>query len=195
MRGNDQCGHSTPSLSLQSIYHHRVEQNLLHIPSNQKSLPTIADAQMHLDKLLRDTGHSAPVSQSKPMSCCITQNVKLEFFVANFLFLSQNNTHWPQSPGEITNPLSWQAYSIHPKTAGELTDAEVCPLMLQLEQHLQQPKVIALAEVGLDFNELHLANQQHQKIISQQKKVLKSQFEIAKRLKLPITIHVHNKVL
>ena len=109
------------------------------------------------------------------MSCCITLNVKLEFLVANFSFLSQNNTHWPQSPEEITNPLSWLAYSIHPKTAGELTDAKVCPLMLQLEQHLQHPKMVALAEAGLDFSKLHLANQQHQKIVSQQKKVLKSQ--------------------
>ena len=93
------------------------------------------------------------------------------------------------------DPLSQLAYSIHPKTAGELTDAEVHPLMLQLEQHLQHPKVIALAEVGLDFSKLHLANQQHQKIVSQQKEVLKSQLGIAKRLKLLITIHVHDKVL
>ena len=48
--------------------------------------------------------------------------------------------------------------------------------------------------MGLDFSKLHLANQQHQKIVSQQKKVLKSQLEIAKRLKLPITIHVHDKI-
>ena len=129
------------------------------------------------------------------MSCCITPNVKLEFFVVNFSFLSQNNMHWPQSPEEIIDPLSQLAYSIHPKTVGELTDAEVCPLMLQLEQHLQHPKVIALAEVGLDFSKLCLGNQQHQKIVSQQKKVLKSQLEIAKRLKLPITIHVRDEVL
>ena len=129
------------------------------------------------------------------MSCCIMPNVKLESFVANFSFLSQNNTHWPQSPEEITDPLSQLAYSIHPKTAGELTDTKVHPLMWQLEQHLQHSKVIALAEVGLDFSKLYLANQQHQKIVCQQKKVLKSQLEIAKRLKLPITIHVHDKIL
>ena len=158
-------------------------------------MPAVADAHMHLDKLLKDTGHPAPVARLKAMSCCITPNVKLEFFVVNFSFLSQNNMHWPQSPEEIMDPLSRLAYSIHPKTAGELTDTEVCPLMLQLEQHLQHPKVIALAEVGLDFSKLHLENQQHQKIVSQQKKVLKSQLEIAKRLKLPITIHVHDKVL
>ena len=103
--------------------------------------------------------------------------------------------HWPQSPEEIRDPLPWLAYSIHSKTAGELTGAEVHPLLLQLEQHLQHPKVVALAEVGLDLSKLHLANQQHQKIVSQQKKVLKSQLEIAKRLKLPINIHVHDKVL
>ena len=77
---------------------------------------------------------------------------KTRIFVANFSFLSQNSTHWPQSPEEIMDPLSQLAYSIHPKTAGELTDAEIHPLMLQLEQRLQHPKVIALAEVGLDFS-------------------------------------------
>ena len=133
-------------------------------------MPAVADAHMHLDKLLKDTRHPAPIARLKAMSCCITPNVKLEFFVVDFSFLSQNNTHWPQSPEEIMDPLSQLAYSIHPKTAGELTDAEVHPLMLQLEQHLQHPKVIALAEVGLDFSKLCLVNQQHQKIVSQQKK-------------------------
>ena len=82
---------------------------------------------------------------------------KTKIFCSKFLIFVQNNMHWPQSPEEIMDPLSWLAYSIHPKTAGELTDAKVHPLMLQLEQHLQHPKVIALAEVGLDFSKLCLA--------------------------------------
>ena len=108
-------------------------QPLSYIPSTHKSLPAVADAHVHLDKLLKDTGHPAPVAGLKAMSCCITPNVNLEIFIANFSFLSQNNMHWSQSPEEITDPLSRLAYSIHPKTAGELTDAKVSPLMLQLE--------------------------------------------------------------
>ena len=54
-------------------------QPLSHIPTTPKSLPAVADAHMHLDKLLKDTGHPAPVARLKAMSCCIMPNVKLEF--------------------------------------------------------------------------------------------------------------------
>ena len=124
-----------------------------------KPVPIVADAHMHLDKLIDDTGHQPPLALLKAAPCCHTPNVKLSFYVTNFSFLDKHYNHWNMCPEAVTDPLAKLAYSIHPTTAGILAKEKVPQLLTKLQEYLKHPKVVALAEVGLDFEKIHLGTQ------------------------------------
>ena len=66
-----------------------------------KEMPCLAD-----DQFRHDTGHKGPIAQLKALNCCLTRNMKLAFYVANFSFLSSNNTRWSSVPDNIRDPLA-----------------------------------------------------------------------------------------
>lgn len=75
---------------------------------------------------------------------------------------------------------------IHPDNAREWADAEN---RQQLEQLLQQPKVQAVGEIGLDYYRIQPEDEQSRKI---QRAAFLGQIELAKKYNLPVVIHSRN---
>ena len=121
------------------------------IPTTEKPVFDIIDAHMHLDKFVNDTGHIDIEMERLPsMKCCPTPVANLLFYVVNNAFLSSDLKRWELTPEMITDPKAKISYSIHPKTAGKLSSAQLQHLLPILRDHLLHS--IALAEVGLDFS-------------------------------------------
>ena len=95
-------------------------------------------------------------------------------------------------PEAVTDPLAKLAYSIHPTTAGILAKEKVPQLLTKLQEYLKHPKVVALAEVGLDFEKIHLGTKFSNWIVSLQEYVLKQQLMAAKVAGKPVTIHLYD---
>ena len=121
------------------------------IPTTEKPVFDIIDAHMHLDKFMQDTGHIDLEMERLPsMKCCPTPVANLLFYVVNNAFLSSDLKRWELTPKMITDPKAKISYSIHPKTAGKLSSAQLQHLLPILRDHLLCS--VALAEVGLDFS-------------------------------------------
>ena len=68
------------------------------------------------------------------------------------LFLSSDLKRWKLTPQMILDPKAKISYSIHPKTAGRLSSAQLQQLLPILCDYLLHS--VALAKVGLDFSEV-----------------------------------------
>ena len=112
-----------------------------------------ADAHMHLDKFITDTGHKGMLGRSQFLNCCHTPQGVLHLCVANNSFPSESND-WQFQPSDIEDSVDKMAYSIHPKTAGQLSSSQFEVLLERLHYLLQHPETVALAEVGLDFSKI-----------------------------------------
>lgn len=91
----------------------------------------------------------------------------------------------PTDPDNVTMKMAastdnvWLAIGCHPKNATRFTDSHLPSLRLAL----QNPKVKALGEIGLDYSGTFHEEQQTQKY------VLRQQISLALELKLPLVIH------
>ena len=111
-----------------------------------------ADAHMHLDKFITDMGHKGMLNRIQFLNCCHTPQGVLCLCIANNSFPSESN-EWQLQPSDIEDSVV-KAYSIHPKTAGQLSSSQFEVLLERLHYLLQHPKPVALAEVGLDFSKI-----------------------------------------
>ena len=159
------------------------------IPTVEKPVLDIIDAHMHLDKFMADTGHNNIDMERLPsMKCCLTPVANLLFYVVNNAFLSSDLKRWELTPEMITDPKAKICYSIHPKTAGKLSSAQLQHLLLILRDHLLHS--VALAEVGLDFSTITSDSE----AVDNQRVALREQQKLARDLHLPVTIHVHDRM-
>lgn len=85
-------------------------------------------------------------------------------------------------------PNVWASVGIHPEDASEILDLEA--LITELEEMTKSDRVVAIGEIGLDYNEAHepLAMDQRKR----QKELFMAQLELAERLGLPVIIHVRD---
>ena len=147
----------------------------------------IIDTHMHLDKFMADTGHNDIDMERLPsMKCCLTPVANLLFYVVNNAFLSSDLKRWELTPEMITDPKAKICYSIHLKTAGKLSSAQLQHLLPILHDHLLCS--VTLAEVGLDFSTITSDSE----AADNQWVALREQLKLAWDLHLPVTIHVHD---
>ena len=159
------------------------------IPTIEKPMLDIIDAHMHLDKFMADTGHNGIDMERLPsMKCCPTPVANLLFYVVNNAFLSSDLKRWELTPEMITDPKAKISYSIHPKTAGKLSSAQLQHLLPILRDHLLRS--VALTEVGLDFSTITSDSE----AVDNQQVALREQLKLAWDLHLPVTIHVRDRM-
>ena len=155
----------------------------------EKSVLDIIDAHMHLDPFMQDTGNKDIDMERLPsMKCCLTPVAYLLFCVVNNAFLSSDLKRWELTPEMITDPKAKISYSIHPKTAGKLSSAQLQHLLPILRDHLLCS--VALAEVGLDFSTITSDSE----AVDNQRIALREQLKLAQDLHLLVTIHVHDRM-
>jgi TatD DNase family protein len=92
-----------------------------------------------------------------------------------------------------TQPQLKAAIGIHPCEAQKI---EFTPALTKLKQLAQQPQVIAIGEIGLDYFRLDRSDQDkfHQTIATQ-KKIFIAQLQIALENNLPVSIHTRDRKL
>ena len=157
------------------------------IPTIEKPVLDIIDAHMHLDKFMADTGHNDIEMERLPsMKCCPTPVANLLFYEVNNAFLSSDLKRWELTPEMITDPKAKICYSIHPKTAGKLSSAQLQHLLPILRDHLLRS--VALTEVGLDFSTITSDSE----AVDNQRVALREQLKLAWDLHLPVTIHMRD---
>ena len=79
-----------------------------------------------------------------------------------------------------THSFMYAAVGVHPKETAELTDAD----MKWLESLAENPKVVAIGEIGLDYY-WHKGKEEHEI----QQKMFRAQLDIAREEKMPFMIH------
>ncbi len=79
------------------------------------------------------------------------------------------------------------ALGIHPLCTNEAQDADLQQLAEQIDQHRNDPRLVAVGEIGLDYfvNHLDDAHQQH---------IFRAQLKIARNANLPVILHVRRSV-
>lgn len=79
------------------------------------------------------------------------------------------------------------ALGIHPLFTGRAGDGDLDALARALEQHAQDPRLVAVGEIGLDFfvKDLDPARQAH---------FFREQLKLARRWKLPVILHTRRSV-
>ena len=159
------------------------------IPTIEKPVLDIIEAHMHLDKFMADTGHNDIDMERLPsMKCCLTPVANLLFYVVNNAFLSSDLKRWELTPEMITDPKAKICYSIHLKTAGKLSSAQLQHLLLILHDHLLRS--VTLTEVGLDFSTITSDSE----AADNQRVALREQLKLVRDLHLPVTIHVRDRM-
>ena len=113
----------------------------------------VADAHMHPDKFITDMGQKGMLSRIRFLNCCHTPCGVLCLCIANNSFLSESN-EWQLQPSDIEDSVVKMAYSIHPKTAGQLSSSQFEVLLERLHYLLQHPKTVVLTKVGIDFSKI-----------------------------------------
>ena len=103
------------------------------LTSYPKSVLQVVDAHMHLDQFVKDTGHTiGSIDELKLWECCPTPTGELLFYVVNNAFLDRQLSFWTLSPEDITDKKARLAYSVHPKTAGLVSEAKMRSLIPRL---------------------------------------------------------------
>ena len=90
--------------------------------------------------------------------------------------------------------LGWgdaYALGIHPMYLPEDTDAALAALEAALEQYRNDPHLVAIGEIGLDFFEPHLCTPVMRAI---QENSFAAQLRLARRFDLPVILHVRRSV-
>ncbi len=79
------------------------------------------------------------------------------------------------------------ALGIHPLCSAEAQDADLAQLAEQIARHRNDPRLVAVGEIGLDYFVDHLddAHQQH---------IFRAQLKIARDAGLPVILHVRRSV-
>lgn len=79
------------------------------------------------------------------------------------------------------------ALGIHPLCVPEATDEDVCLLETQLSQHITDPQLVAIGEIGLDFFVPALRTEPMRE---KQFYFYEAQLKLAKQFELPVLLHV-----
>ena len=79
--------------------------------------------------------------------------------------------------------IVYGALGLHPIELDDVTDAD----LIWLEEHINDPKIVAVGEIGLDY---HYDNTDKEK----QKYFFKKQLEIAKKYNKPVIIHTRDSI-
>lgn len=79
------------------------------------------------------------------------------------------------------------ALGIHPLCVPEATDEDVCLLEAQLSQHITDPQLVAIGEIGLDFFVPALRTEPMRE---KQFYFYEAQLKLAKQFELPVLLHV-----
>ena len=160
--------------------------------STPQPVPTIADAHMHLDEFQRRAGHKLNLARLKNLGCCDVPTASLQCCIANNSFPRlKDHPHWLLQPSDVSDAKVKMAYSIHPKTAGDLSTPEMAESLLEeLEMLLSHQKTVALAEVGLDFSQISATSSE----AANQRHYFKVQLRMAKERSLPVTLHCRDKI-
>ena len=88
-----------------------------------------------------------------------------------------------------TDPHLFAAIGIHPERANKIDNLEES--IEQLEELSQNNEIVAIGETGLDY--FYLPEEKGEEIKEKQKKLFIAQIQIAKKLDLPLILHIRDK--
>ena len=133
------------------------------------------DTHCHLDapELIDDIVAIRALAHERGVAHCVIPAVKVQNF---------------DTVRELAHRLGDSyALGIHPLCSGEATDADLQCLAKQIARHRNDPRLVAVGEIGLDYFVEHLddAHQQH---------IFRAQLKIARDANLPVILHVRRAV-
>lgn len=99
--------------------------------------------------------------------------------------------HWARVR-ELAHDLGHvYALGIHPLYVPQMDDGDVAALDAALTQHADDPRLVAVGEIGLDFFVPHLNTPAMRE---RQQQVYRAQLQVARRHQLPVLLHVRHSV-
>ena len=142
---------------------------------------TVIDAHCHLEAVFSKTHHKSLMEIANSTCCYKNSNFNLQTGINNCCFPTEEQD-WIYTPDTDIEPFQ-HSFSVHPKACNTLSRLRFAHLMTKLDHYLQQPNVVALAEVGLDYSMPRVRT-------NLQQERCKQQMEMAIKHSKPITLHI-----
>ena len=147
------------------------------VPIQFQDAALVVDAHFHLDRMLRHSSRRRLHSYQDA-----TRHTFSPGRLCAAIAVSCYPEYWPLTTSELGPPGEvFHCWGIHPRRVGAISSDRVFP---ELSKLLDQPRTVALGEVGLDyFRDLDEAGR------SEQRRVLTEALVLALEKKKPVVIH------